>query len=147
MQYVSLRLAIASPNTRLKRKLLNFVTYFPLPSRFELSLLSIAFQSTSIYGLLLFYASLTSFLSLVNTHVFTTRKHVCIGSQIIGCPDQKNVIHWRNNWGSLECFLFDFIRISERFLKAILFLLKLIFFSQQIQDVNFEPIGFFFPKV
>lgn len=67
---------IAPANTPLKRKLLSFVTYFPLPSLFGRSLLSVAFLSTSVYGILQFYACLTSILSSVNTHVFSIRKHI-----------------------------------------------------------------------
>lgn len=65
---------IASPNKSLK-KLLNIVTYLPLPSHFRITL-SIAFQSTLIYGIFFFYACPTSILPSVSIYVFGT-KNIC----------------------------------------------------------------------
>lgn len=124
MQYVAL------PNTPLKRKLFIFVNYFPLPSHFRISLLSIDFQNTSVYGILLFYACLPSFLSSVTTHLFARRKHTGTESKVISCPDQDNKSHIEEIIGAAPYCYLTLAGYSERLFENNPFLLKLIFFSQ-----------------
>ena len=143
VQYVSLCLAIASLNLRFKRKLLNLVTYFPLPSRFRLSLPSIAFQSTSIYGLLLcmsyfnFIFSEYPSMSLQQGNIY-----VQAAKLLVVLTKRRSYIE-EITGAAQNCFYLTLAGLMKDFLKQyFFFLLKLIFFSQQIKDVNFESIVF-----
>lgn len=129
---MSLSELIASQNIPVK----NCSTlYLPLPSHFRITLLSIAFQSTSIYGIIFFYACPTSILPSVTIRVFATNKHIFRGITLLAAITQiRQTLSEEITEAARYCYYLTLARYSRDLFKINTFLLKLIFFSQQIQD-------------
>lgn len=111
---MSLSELIASQNIPVK----NCSTlYLPLPSHFRITLLSIAFQSTSIYGIIFFCACPTSNSPSVAIRVFATSKHIFRGITLLAAITQiRQTLSEDITEAACYCYYLTLAGYSKRFI-------------------------------